>query len=845
MGDRSGRVLARTSLRGARVWVVIGVVAVIIVAAGSATLAATGSSGPDYRTATAVRATVAQTLDSTGVVSPASQASVTFPVSGTVASVAVAPGDHVDAGQTLATLDAATLSAAVDAAAATLATDQARLISDEASEGGTGSGPATGSAASYSGGPATIQPISLVTDGARPANRAVSTSTAADPTAASPARTGPTATGPTGSGNGGALAAARAAVTKAQKSLVTAQHTADTDLAVATTDLGQEKTTCAAYIDAAAAPGIAAPPTTDGSPATAPGSAGSAPADAGQPGGEVHAAPPAHTSPPVHPDPPVHAGPPARADRLTPSSPAPATSTPARPTPGSSAPATSTPAGPTPGSSAPAASGPATSAPATSAPGTGQAPTIAGASASVSTAPASARSRLRVVEAVQRLAAQPVTSLVPAANGTTAGSDAASACSALLSTVLTDQQLVSADQAAVTRDEATLGNAIDALVTLSPASGSSAATPSAGGSTSTGSTSGRPGAGAAGADSAGGSAGTGSPGGSGGVGGSGGGVGAGGAGGAGGTRSARSGGSGGSGGSSGSGSARSGGSASSARGGAQGEPASPAQIAADQATVDAAQAALTQTRDELVQTTLVSPLAGTVGAVGLTIGESVQAASTASAGSGITVIGAGTSYQVETSVADSDLAKVQVGQAASAIVDGSATALTGTVVGIGLLPTSSLSSGSSGGSGASSSVSYPVAISLNRPSQRIFSGSDADVAIVIAQAANAIAVPSSALRSLGQIHTVTVVRGGKATATIVGVGAAGTTLTQITSGLKVGDRVALADLSTPLPSAGGTTNGRGAALGGAFGGGGLGAGGLGAGGLGGGRAGGGRHTITP
>ncbi|WP_055751603.1 efflux RND transporter periplasmic adaptor subunit [Frankia sp. AvcI1] len=253
--------------------------------------------------------------------------------------------------------------------------------------------------------------------------------------------------------------------------------------------------------------------------------------------------------------------------------------------------------------------------------------------------------------------------------------------------------------------------------------------------------------------------------------------------------------------------------------------------------MDAAQAALVQAKDDLVQTTLVSPLAGTVGAVGLTVGESVQAASTASAGSGITVIGAGTSYAVETSVADSDLAKVHVGQAASAIVDGSATALTGTVVGIGLLPTSSLTSGSNGGgSGASSSVSYPVTISLNRASQRIFSGSDADVSIVIAQAANATAVPSSALRSLGQIQTVTVVRGGKATTTIVGVGAAGTTLTQITSGVKVGDRVVLADLSTPLPSAG-TTTGRGGGLGGALGGGGLGGGGLGAGGLGGGRAG--------
>ncbi len=55
MGDRFSRALARTGRRGARAWIVIGVVAVVVIAAGSATLAATGSSGPDYRTATAVR----------------------------------------------------------------------------------------------------------------------------------------------------------------------------------------------------------------------------------------------------------------------------------------------------------------------------------------------------------------------------------------------------------------------------------------------------------------------------------------------------------------------------------------------------------------------------------------------------------------------------------------------------------------------------------------------------------------------------------------------------------------------------------------------------------------------
>ncbi|MGF7235841.1 MAG: efflux RND transporter periplasmic adaptor subunit [Frankia sp.] len=246
--------------------------------------------------------------------------------------------------------------------------------------------------------------------------------------------------------------------------------------------------------------------------------------------------------------------------------------------------------------------------------------------------------------------------------------------------------------------------------------------------------------------------------------------------------------------------------------------------------MDASQAELTQAREALGQAKLVSPLSGTVGSVGLAAGDAVTASSGTTSSDAILIIGSHSSYQVTTAVSDSDLAKVKVGQTATATIDGSATALSGTVVSIGLLPISSTSSStSSSASSSGSSVSYPVTISLGYTTQRIFSGSDADVAVVIAKADGAVAIPSSALRSVGNVHLVTLIRNGKATSTVVQVGAIGSTLTQITSGVRVGDKLMLANLSTPLPSSTtGTTTLRGATgggFGGATGGGGFGGGG--------------------
>jgi hypothetical protein len=81
-------------------------------------------------------------------------------------------------------------------------------------------------------------------------------------------------------------------------------------------------------------------------------------------------------------------------------------------------------------------------------------------------------------------------------------------------------------------------------------------------------------------------------------------------------------------------------------------------------------------------------------------------------------------------------------------------------------------------------------------------------------------VPSSAVHTLGAASFVYELSKGKEVEHTVTVGAVGTTLTQITDGLKSGDKVVLANLAASIPSAGTSTS--------PFGGGGL--GGLGGGG---------------
>ena len=75
--------------------------------------------------------TIKQTVSASGTIEPASQADLSFAVSGQVTAVSVTVGQKVTAGQTVATIDATALQDTVNAATQTLAADQARLSSDQ------------------------------------------------------------------------------------------------------------------------------------------------------------------------------------------------------------------------------------------------------------------------------------------------------------------------------------------------------------------------------------------------------------------------------------------------------------------------------------------------------------------------------------------------------------------------------------------------------------------------------------------------------------------------------------------------------------------------------------------
>ena len=67
------------------------------------------------------------------------------------------------------------------------------------------------------------------------------------------------------------------------------------------------------------------------------------------------------------------------------------------------------------------------------------------------------------------------------------------------------------------------------------------------------------------------------------------------------------------------------------------------------------------------------------------------------------------------------------------------------------------------------------------------------------RAKSTLAVPTSAVRTSGNAHTVEVLDGNTLRRTPVRVGVVGYTWTQVTSGLKKGQQVVLAQMSQPLP----------------------------------------------
>jgi multidrug efflux pump subunit AcrA (membrane-fusion protein) len=228
---------------------------------------------------------------------------------------------------------------------------------------------------------------------------------------------------------------------------------------------------------------------------------------------------------------------------------------------------------------------------------------------------------------------------------------------------------------------------------------------------------------------------------------------------------------------------------------AAGTGVSSAQLAAYQAALDADIAAVSVAQQNLDQGTAVSPLSGTVVSVGIARGQRVAAASS----SAVITISSRDGYDVTTTVPTTAIARAHVGQQASVVPDGTSTTLAATVTAIAAAPV---------GTG------YPVTLGLTGPTTGLRQGASASVRLTTGTQHDGIVVPTSAVRSFGNRHVVEVLSGTTVQPAVVTVGIVDPLRTEIVTGLKVGQRVVLADLSSTVTSDSSTTTGGGGGFGG-------------------------------
>jgi HlyD family secretion protein len=204
-------------------------------------------------------------------------------------------------------------------------------------------------------------------------------------------------------------------------------------------------------------------------------------------------------------------------------------------------------------------------------------------------------------------------------------------------------------------------------------------------------------------------------------------------------------------------------------------------LAIAQAGVDQANIALQQAQRKLQDAQLVAPFDGTVTSVDITPG---QAAGTDSDGA----IGLADMHnlEIEGQLAEVDIAKVKIGQAAEITLDAlPGVTLQGKVTEI-----------SPAGTVTQGVVNYPVTISLVDPDPAARPGMTANVNIVVDERQNVLVVPNRAIRTQGKQRFVTVVFEGQRIQTAVQTGLSNDSMTEVTSGLKEGDEVVINSTTT-------------------------------------------------
>jgi membrane fusion protein, macrolide-specific efflux system len=273
--------------------------------------------------------------------------------------------------------------------------------------------------------------------------------------------------------------------------------------------------------------------------------------------------------------------------------------------------------------------------------------------------------------------------------------------------------------------------------------------------------------------------------------------------------------------------------------------ASTSQIDSDQSSVTSAESSLSTAQTNLADASLTSTIAGTVATVDLTVGQQVSGTGTGSSGTGsggtgstgntgagtgstgsantgsntsssssgqIVVIGTD-SYIINTSVDDTQIGQIADGDQVDITLSGTGSSAS-TAPAAATSSSSSSSSSSSGIYGTVSSISlvgsqssnvttFPVVIQVTGNPPDLYAGASADVSIIVKQLNDVTEVPTNAISyTSGGQATVTEVVNGAQVVKNVTIGAAENGETQITSGVKAGDKVLERQVTFKAPGGG-------------------------------------------
>ncbi|WP_405710924.1 biotin/lipoyl-binding protein [Streptomyces xanthophaeus] len=191
-------------------------------------------------------------------------------------------------------------------------------------------------------------------------------------------------------------------------------------------------------------------------------------------------------------------------------------------------------------------------------------------------------------------------------------------------------------------------------------------------------------------------------------------------------------------------------------------------------------------------TALYAPFDGTVTAVNGSVGESASGSSassgssgssgsTNSSSSGFIELADPGAVQVTGKFTEADATQLKVGQAATvtfAALSGVTTQ--GEVAAIDSAPTTE-----------NNVVTFAVTVSLKEKPAQVRIGQTASATVTVSEVKDALYVPSAAVTSAGGQTTVTVLENGKPVVKTVTVGIAGSSGTEIKSGLKEGEQVSI------------------------------------------------------